>query len=540
MAARLAAALVVLGLAVLFVGPGEGAQEAARGLYGTIAVAFLATVMFAAVLPLVRNVPPYAALQIGVDLALVTSVVLFSGGARSIFSFLYLPIVVLGSILFQRRGGYLAACAASLGFALVVDVAPPSPFDGRAPDAMEVKLAIWGVHTGALLLVALLSSTLSRELRAADENLRASRSELYRLEALHERTVECLTSGLVTADDHGLVTSCNPEGEHILQRQASELLGLTLDEISEGLGELAERGLAVGRARTRLRRIDGDGRVQYLGVGVSGRRGENGEPDGHVLIFQDVTEVVELEAQLQRSARLAGVGELAASIAHEIRNPLAAISGSVEMLDAEAPAEERTQLMTIVLREISRLDGLIGDFLVYARPAAPKRVAMRLAPVVEHVVKVARGEGTTIHCDIPDELLIEADPDQLEQVLWNLIRNAIQALDGSGEVILSARAIAPESQATSRSDRRTGEEGRRLVEIAVSDTGIGIEPETLERIFDPFFTTKRKGSGLGLSTVHRILEAHRATIQVESHPGEGTTFLLQFPTPTDSPLQEPA
>jgi two-component system sensor histidine kinase PilS (NtrC family) len=529
MAARLAVTLGVLGIALVFVGAGEGAEAATRGLYRTLAVAFLATIIFAAALPRVRNVSAYGALQLAVDLTLVTGVLLFSGGARSIFSFLYLPLVVFGSSLFDRRGGYGVALAASFGFALVVLGAEGSAFGSGSSDPLEVKLAIWGVHTGALLLVGLLSSTLAGELRAADQRLRDSRTELSRLEFLHERTVESLTSGLMTTDVAGHVTSCNPEGQRILGQGAAELLGRPLGEIVEGFSGLMEEQTPEGRSRRRVTRLGEDGHSQFLGVALSALRSQAGQPDGHVVIFQDVTDVVELEAQLARNARLAGVGELAASIAHEIRNPLAAISGSVEMLEAEAPPEERSRLRAIVLREITRLDRLIGDFLVYARPSETRLGPVEIAPLVSEIALGAKAARTEMEVDVPDGVRILADRDQLQQVLWNLIRNADQAMDGRGTVGVVVRTVAAAPQAGSEADRRSSGEGVRFVEIAVTDNGSGIETAVLERIFDPFFTTKPEGTGLGLPTVHRILEAHHATIQVESRVGAGTTMRLSFP-----------
>ena len=524
MAARLATSVAVLGLALVFVGPGEEAQEAARGLYGSIAAAFLCTAIFAAVLPWVRRIEPYAVLQITVDLALVTSAVLFTGGGRSIFSFLYLPIVVLGAILFGRRGGYGAAIAASMGFACVVALGQPG-LGSEAVDPAEVKFAIWGMHTGGLVLVAMLSTTLARELRAADADLEASRAELVRLEALHQRTIESVTSGLLTTGAAGRVLSCNPEGEAILGLEKDRILGRLADEVLPGVGRLMEKPASdARRQRTRLQLPRADGRVQHLGVAVSVLRSIAGKPDGHVVIFQDVTQVVELEAELQRSARLAGVGELAASIAHEIRNPLAAISGSVQMLERKGEPEDR-RLHAIVLREIDRLDRLISDFLLYARPNPPKIETIEIARLFEELQQVDAGGTAGLSCEAPPGLTVEADSAQLRQVLWNLVRNAQDASPEGAEVRLSARALDP--QATGGPGRNASEGGGG-VEICVTDAGEGIEPDKLERIFDPFFTTKEEGTGLGLPTVHRILDAHDAAVHVESRPGVGTTFHLLF------------
>ena len=439
------------------------------------------------------------------------------------------PWSLFGSLLFDRRGAYGVAILASAGFGLVTFAADGSAFGNRRTDPIEIQLAIWGLHTGALLLVGLLSSTLAGELRIADQSLRDSRSRLTRLEFLHQRTVDSLTSGLMTTDTDGRVMSCNPEGERILGVAASEIVGKALGTVVEGFSSILAEGSVEARTRERVTRKRDGGRLQYLGVARSALRSESGAPEGHVVIFQDVTQVVELEDQLARNARLAGVGELSASIAHEIRNPLAAISGSVEMLEGEAPAEERHRLRAIVLREIARLDRLIGDFLVYARPSEARFEAVGLEALLAEIVESAKTAGTRVRAECASGLFVEADRDQLQQVLWNLLRNADQAMAGEGSAVLAARSLADASQGAPKAGRSSSGEGLQFVEISVSDTGTGIAPEALERIFDPFFTTKPEGTGLGLPTVHRILEAHRATIQVESRVGCGTTMRLLFP-----------
>jgi two-component system sensor histidine kinase PilS (NtrC family) len=531
MAARLALAVAVFGLALVFVGAGnEGAEELESGLYGTLAASFLSALLFAAALPFVQQLRRYAALQLAIDVAIVTSLVLFSGAERSIFSFLYLPIAVYGGMLFDRRGGYGAAVASSLGYGAVLSLAPHGPEPLGSFGAPEVKFALWGVHTGALLLVALLASTLARDLRETGERLDASRQDLEDLQSLHERTIACLTSGLLTLDARGRISSFNPEAERITGWSAGDALGEALERVIPGAGALLLAPGASARVRKRLAFRRRDGRPGHLGVAVSPLRGPAGE-SGHVVIFQDVTEVVRMEQELVRSERLAGVGQLAADIAHEVRNPLAAISGCIEMLRhaAAAPSGENARLMEIVLREVSRLDGLIGDFLRYARPAPPKLEDVAVRPILEEIAQLARAarEGVRIRVDAPPALRVHADASQLRQVLWNLVRNAQQAVGDDGEVRLeAAREAAPQGAAAAGRNSRAGDAGQ--VTITVSDNGDGIAPEALERIFDPFFTTKAGGSGLGLATVHRIVESHGGSIEVTSRPGEGAAFRVRL------------
>jgi two-component system sensor histidine kinase PilS (NtrC family) len=253
-----------------------------------------------------------------------------------------------------------------------------------------------------------------------------------------------------------------------------------------------------------------------------------------VVIFQDVTEVVGLEEELRRNARLAGVGQLAADIAHEIRNPLAAISGSIEVLRSEQPPEpkgEGGRLMEIVLREVDRLNALITDFLQYARPAPPKLEAIRVTELLGEVVEVFRvGAAPEVGVEIETggALQVEGDEAQLRQVVWNLLQNAAQAIEGEGSIRVAARSV-PAAQAPLRDGRSAQRDESLVVEIAVTDNGRGIDPEVAERVFDPFFTTKRGGTGLGLATVHRIVESHSGVVQLESRQGEGTTVRILLP-----------
>jgi two-component system sensor histidine kinase PilS (NtrC family) len=542
MAARLVLSIGVFAVALILVGAGrEGAEGAERGLYGTIAVAFLATLVYAAVFRWVRRPLRFGSIQLATDIGIVTSLVLFSGGADSIFGFLYLPITVYGAVLFDRRGAYGTAVAASAGYGAVLLAAEPielaSVLGGTA--SFERIFALWVMHTSALLLVALLSSALARELRIAGEALNESASDLVRLRHLHEHTVASLNSGLLTTDTEGRVRSLNPEAERISGRKLAEVLGRDLEEVLPGVRDALRMGMETpsrGRVRARMPLLHRSGQKRHLGLASSILRDGEGLASGWVVIFQDVTEVVAMEQELRRSERLAGVGQLAADIAHEIRNPLAAISGSVEMLEAglgegERDAEPR-RLMAIVLREIDRLNHLITEFLQFARPAPAKRTPVDLGSVVEDLVgmfEVTRPEGVEIEVDVATRRTALADPTQVRQVLWNLLLNAVQAMPEGGRIRISVSEVGGEPQEGASEGRNEAKGGAAFVEVAVADTGIGMAPEVLERIFDPFFTTRPDGSGLGLATVHRIVEANGGNLRVESSVGEGTVLRVRFP-----------
>jgi two-component system sensor histidine kinase PilS (NtrC family) len=262
-----------------------------------------------------------------------------------------------------------------------------------------------------------------------------------------------------------------------------------------------------------------------------------------VLIFQDVTEVVAMEGQLRRSERLAAVGEMSAKMAHEVRNPLAAISGAVQVLRAgmgpDGADPQRTRLMEIVVREADRLSGLIQDFLRYARPKPPVSEPVQLDALVADVMKLFESsipDGVELCVSPLPPLVVRADPSQLRQVLWNLCLNAVQAMPGGGElrVSLCVPDCGPPQDVDSgrRNEEREGPRagsGSRWAEIAVADSGVGIPLEVQDQIFEPFFTTRKEGSGLGLATVHRIVESHGGMLQVDSLEGRGTTFRVWLP-----------
>ncbi|MBW1683884.1 MAG: PAS domain S-box protein [Deltaproteobacteria bacterium] len=536
MGARLALALVSLGIALaLDTTLGDVDAPGRRGLYSTVAFAFLATAFYGLVLPRIQRPRRFAALNIATDIAIVSALVHFSGGPDSVFGFLYVLVAIYGALLFDRRGALVTACLGVFaygGVLLLARAGAAGAPHGASTATPAVFFMLWVVHAGAIVLVAALASFLAAELRQRTSDLRL-------LTNLHERTVESLKSGLLTADRDGRITSFNPESERITGVASASAIGQDIEEIFPGIRELAlapaSDNSAQGRIRAPYRNRRGE--ALHLGIATYILKDARGAPSGHVMIFQDVTEVVEMEAELRRSERLAAVGELSASIAHEIRNPLAAISGSVQLLEREADAlggaVEARRLMGIVLRETDRLNHLITDFLQYARPGPLHLEPVSLESVVGEVLEMFGSimpENLRVELNVPQALAVRADAAQLRQLLWNLTLNACQAMPEGGSLCVEAQAVAEPTPQEARSARRNDlEEKKTWVEITVRDQGVGISPEVLEHVFDPFFTTKPEGSGLGLATVHRIVEEHGGSIRLESLVDRGTEIRIRLP-----------
>ncbi len=546
MAARLALAVVSLVVALALDAAVAGfTLGERRGFYGTVALAFLATAAYGLALPHIRRGKGFAAVNIATDVAIVSALVHLSGAQDSPFVFLYVLVAVYAALLFGRVGALATAFAIGLAYGGVLLAAHlglgAAPEPGAPLEPEVLLISTWVIHAGAVMLVAALSSFLAAELQRTGEELARRTSDLRQLQGLYQRTVESLMSGLLTIDGEGRVTSFNAEAEKITGLSQAQALGLEVEEVLPGI-----RATSIDRAAEAVTSSDSRARMPYrnrrgadyhLGVAAYVLRSDTGAPAGHVVIFQDLTRVVEMEAELRRSERLAAVGELSASIAHEIRNPLAAISGSVQILRARlgsggGEAESR-RLMDIVLREIDRLNHLITDFLHFARPSPPVREQVRVAEAVADVVEMFRSDGASrveVRVEVEPELEACADRDQLRQALWNLVLNAAQAMPEGGPLEIRARALGP-SQGPASEGRNEAEGGRKVrgVEICVGDRGPGIPADVRERIFDPFFTTRPEGSGLGLATVHRIVEGHGGSIRLEAREGGGTRVCLRLP-----------
>src|SRR5271166_28694 len=544
MTARLVLLLAILGAALALARVDRSFSDGAEvGLYGTIVFSFLSSVVFAATFPRFGQASRFGAALIATDLITISALVHFTGGSESVFAPLFVLVVVCAAVLFGRAGGYLAAAlaATSFGAVLVAERIGVLRIYGGVPPVLPVEVAHWAVQAGAQVVVGLLASGLSRELDRTGEDLERSRSDLRRLRSLHERTVGSLLSGLLTTDTTGIITSFNPEAEHITAISEELAVGRAIEDVLPGARERVMRPAEVGRTgRTRARILYKNhlGATLHLGLAGSILREADGSAVGHVVIFQDVTQVVEMEGELRRSERQAAIGRLSAAIAHEIRNPLAAISGSIQMLRSASQAagdDDSRRLMEIVLRETERLDGLITDFLQYARPAPPKLGSVSLAPLVQDLVQMfeksrSRENPIEVRVEVKEGLAVTGDASQLRQLLWNLYLNAAQAMPAGGRLLIAASPAPPLPQGGAPAGRNAAEgEGTHFLELVVADTGVGIAPEVIDRIFDPFFTTRREGSGLGLATVHRIVESHGGSLRVESTVGAGTTFRIRLP-----------
>lgn len=502
-------------------------------LYGLIAFVYGASLGYLWLLRVRKSLQAVAYAQVAGDILLASFLVYLTGGADSLFTLLYPLSIVNASILLHRRGAVVAAMAAALTFAALVmlldqDLLPPAAAYLAQRSVSSVRLALVVLANGAaFVLTAALASYLTEQLRRTGERLSERELDYEALAELHGSIVQSLSSAILTTDERGLVIFANAAATRVTGFTPAQLtrspLSTTLPELSAALSDASVGARLPDGFELAVR--DAQGAPRWLGVVVSRleRQGDRqplapsaGEPTS-LIVLEDRTALREMGEAMRRSDRLAAVGELAAGLAHELRNPLGSMSGAVELLAQrhELSGSER-RLFDIVAREAERLNGLVTDFLGFARPVPVTPAHIDVAALADETLNVFRHgpEAARLRVErtgVPVARVL-ADTAQLRQVLWNLLQNAAEAIPDEGRIIVDVD-WSPQG----------------LCRLSVTDSGQGIGQEGLARVFEPFYTTKDSGTGLGLASVHRIIEAHFGTVEVTSEVGRGTTFSVLLP-----------
>lgn len=467
----------------------------------------------------------FVRLQFLFDVVLATAIVAVTGGPLSVFSSLYVLPVTAAGVLLSRRDGLVVAGLASLlhmGTVLGRTVLWIDAF--VTPETAALTLLHIITTSGALLAVAILVGSLAERSRRVQHELETQGRNLRDLQVFKDLIFESVGSGLVALDLSGRIKAFNRAAEEITGFTAREVIGQQWEQVfghaiglDEALVQVGTGGPRTRRREIRLRRKDG--REMPLGISFWPLWSGKGSLDGLVGVCQDLSDIQQMEQRMRQADRLATLGRLAANIAHEIRNPLAALSGAVQQLARElSPHETRDRLMQIVLRESDRLNRIISEFLDYARPAPLRHETVNVAELLDDVVLLLErhplSEKVKVVRTFAPELSARVDAHQLRQALWNLCLNGAQAMPEGGELTVGARIL-------------NGSVSH--LEVWVGDTGHGISREDLPHIFEPFYSTRPDGSGLGLAVVHRVVQDHGGEVKVESLPGAGTTFTLHLP-----------
>ncbi len=484
---------------------------------------------------LAERVELQAYIQFVGDLLVITGLVYYFGGLASAFSIFYFIVVIVAATLLGRRPALAIAALAWLLYAAVVLALAyqlltlPGGVPAEPPSRVQLIYNL-GVHLLGFVAVALLSSRLAQNVAQAETALRRKGEQVADLEVFNRDVIESIPSGLITTDLDGRVTSANRTAGTILGLDARQAGGRPIFELGFMTRE-QWRGLVAddseeNRTRRELVYKHGDA-TKFIGFALTQLTSAEGTPSGFILIFQDLTDWRQLQDELRLKDRMAAVGELAAGLAHEIGNPLAAISGSVQMLAGSYEGQPaQTKLLQITLKESQRLDRTIRSFLKFARPKDRASVRFDVAELLAENLKLLRhssevGAEHSLELELnPPSVALEADPDQISQIFWNLARNALRAMPDGGTLTVVGQMV--------RSNYR----------MSFADTGRGMDDEERARLFHPFKTFFDGGTGIGMAIVYRIVEEHGGRLTVDSEPGRGTTIAVELPLP-DKATMEP-
>ena len=495
-----------------------------RGPLLVFLTALSLTAVYFLLLVIGRFIAWQAAIQFVLDAALISWLVYLTGGLTSPFITLYIVLIGITSLFLKPLGTLLVSVTAVLLFVLA-NVLPAlylidAPGGERTLSELFQRLSF---HVVALLIVGLLAARLA-ERRSSGEKLEETARSLADLRALHERIVESIRSGLITTDLSGSIYTANAAASEITGLTADDLRGRSIFSLFGDISEAIRLSVEAGGAEEPTPRFEADlvtpdGFAVHIGYSVSPLYSETNEAKGLIIAFQDLTEIRSMEESVRRTDRLAAVGRIGAGLAHEIRNPLGAMRGAIQVLESTTPPDSmQADLMGIILRESDRLNSIITNFLSYARPKAGNFTETDVCEAIRDTLTLLRHspdlkpEHKLIE-EIPDEpVTILADVTQLKQIFWNLARNALAAMPDGGSLRISLNK---------RPNRR--------VKIVFADTGTGMTPEQVEQLFEPFSNSTTGGTGLGLSIVYQIIRDHSGTINVTSAEGEGTTITVELP-----------
>ncbi len=472
-------------------------------------------------------------LQIGMDLVLTTMLVAYTHGIESSFLSFYLLIIIYCSLTLGRNGGMVGAALSTILYAGTI-IAIHLDILGFDGPNMNTRLATFRISANALgfWAIAFLGNYLHQRLQAIEFELKEKIDSLKQLQRLNEHIVSSIRSGLITTDLQGRIAVFNSAARELTGRDPREMLDKPVQQLFGGSFWTRILNTDLLRNARPLRHEEWiavpGGKMHYLGFSVSPLLDHNQKLLGYIISFQDLTEIIRLEEEVRLKDRMAAIGRMAAGIAHEIRNPLTAMRGSVEILRSHANLPDTDErLLSILIRESDRLNKFVEDFLNFARPRVYAKHPIDLVPVLRDSVTLLRNspeirERYRVNLNTDAQAIrILGSADQLNQVFWNLAQNAIRAMPNGGDLSISIRRIP-----------------NGIGQIVFQDNGIGMSPEERDQIFQPFHSGFAGGLGLGLSIIFRIMEDHQGKISFESEKGKGTKVHLDFPLLSQPPVME--
>ena len=500
-----------------------------RLIYTVVITMYFLSVVYALLLRKAKYDQLNIYTQLIADIALVSLLVYLTGHTDSNYSLLYTLVIIYSAIFLGRKGTLAIASLSSISFILILELEYFNIATGfydmgqQVIKAGDVSLRI-AVHVISFYIVAFLASFVVEQEKKTRTLLEEKESAFDQLDVLFRSIIESVETGVMTTNLRGRIKTFNKAAQSITGRAFGDVVNRPIGDVFPEFGPFFEHGTQTSHSRKEVQITTRVGLDVHLGCSVSPLKDGRGRHIGSILIFQDLTEIKRMEESLEKSRKLALIGEMAAGLAHEMRNPLASITGSIELLSQGAQLEETDrQLMQIIMRSKVRLENFVRDFLMLARPLPAARQLIDVAEVAAEVMDNIRmssdwKEGLSLTNNIQEGIQVWANREQIVQIIFNLLANALQAVSGGGNIHLEIRAGEAENSKNHH------------IMIKVSDDGCGIEEKDMNNILEPFYTNKEKGTGLGLAIVSRIVDGYGGRLKIESLVGQGTQATVWIPS----------
>ena len=535
---RVAFVTFLLGIATFLEIKGEDLlpEISLLSLFLVIITSYILSLFYFFLLNLTKNIKITLYIQAICDVLMITGLVYATGGISSVYAVFYTLVIIYSVLFLERRGGLIIASACSICYGLLLDleyykiltplyaiVSQDNPFTAGYVFSRII------IYILSFYLIAFLAIFVVEQEKKTRTLLQEKETAFDQLDLLHRSIIESVDTGILTINLRGQIKSFNRAAEEITGYSFAEVEDKNIVDLFPEYGDLLENIHPGGHPDSQQSRVEmyiesHEKKPLTLGCSVSFLNDGTEKRIGDILVFQDLTAIKKMELILEKNRRLAFIGEMAAGLAHEMRNPLASISGSIQVLHKSLPLNETDKrLMQIILRGKDQLESFMRDFLLLSRPTPGMPEMIKLTDIIEDILESIRylpdwRDDIQVIKSLQDHLpFIRANKTEIRQLIWNVLMNAIQSMPNGGRVTIETGKDTTDISAG------------QFLEIKISDNGQGIMENDLGKIFEPFYTTREKGTGLGLAIVNRIVEGHAGKIKVDSRSGEGTTFMIWLP-----------
>jgi two-component system sensor histidine kinase PilS (NtrC family) len=535
---RVAFVTFLLGIATFLEIKGEDLlpEISLLSLYLVIITSYILSLFYFFLLNLTKNIKITLYIQAICDVLMITGLVYATGGISSVYAVFYTLVIIYSVLFLERRGGLIIASACSICYGLLLDleyykiltplyaiVSQDNPFTAGYVFSRII------IYILSFYLIAFLAIFVVEQEKKTRTLLQEKETAFDQLDLLHRSIIESVDTGILTINLRGQIKSFNRAAEEITGYSFAEVEDKNIVDLFPEYGDLLENIHTGGYPYSQQSRVEmyiesHEKKPLTLGCSVSFLNDGTEKRIGDILVFQDLTAIKKMELILEKNRRLAFIGEMAAGLAHEMRNPLASISGSIQVLHKSLLLNETDErLMQIILRGKDQLESFMRDFLLLSRPTPGIPEMIKITDIIEDILESIRylpdwRDDIQVIKSLQDHLpFIRANKTEIRQLIWNVLMNAIQSMPNGGRVTIETGKDTTDISAG------------QFLEIKISDNGQGIMENDLGKIFEPFYTTREKGTGLGLAIVNRIVEGHAGKIKVDSKSGEGTTFTIWLP-----------